>query len=83
MKTYILLIKGNEVIKKLLLTTLLFCTVNIFAQADWTIFTYIEASDQLQHEAIFNVIQMALGGIPETLFAQESLWLQFLQETLS
>ncbi|MCK5633209.1 hypothetical protein KAH94_05635 [bacterium] len=54
-------------IRKAVFLTLLLCCCNIFGQADWTIFTYIEASEGLQHEAIKNISDMALGNVPENI----------------
>ncbi|MFC1841542.1 clostripain-related cysteine peptidase [Candidatus Dependentiae bacterium] len=53
--------------KRLFLAFILFFNFNIFTQADWTIFAYIEASEKLQHEGVFNITQMALGGVPENI----------------
>jgi len=54
-------------IRKIIFTLLVLSHANLFGQADWTIFEYIEASEGLQHEALFNISQMAAGGVPENI----------------
>lgn len=54
-------------IRKLFFILLLLQNVTLFSHADWTIFAYIEASESLQSEAIFNINQMAEGQVPDNV----------------
>jgi len=55
------------VTRKLISIVLLLSCITLHATADWTIFTYIEGSHGLQHEAITNLSQMALGKVPDNV----------------
>lgn len=52
---------------RLFFSSLIFFSINSFCQADWTIFTYIEASEKLEHEGIANLTEIALGDVPENI----------------
>jgi len=53
--------------KKFLFPIFLFINLTLFSQTDWTIFAYMEGSEGLQHEALYNTSQLAFGGVPKNV----------------
>jgi len=71
--------------KRIIFIAVLFVSTNIFSEykdnnlkKDWTIFAYIEGSEGLKHEALYNTSQMAKWEKIQELadkIPQKELWL--------
>ncbi|MCK5023768.1 MAG: hypothetical protein KAS04_06330, partial [Candidatus Aenigmarchaeota archaeon] len=52
-------------VRRVLLLCLLCTSMQIFSQSKWTLFVYMEASEELQHEALKNISDFTQAGVPE------------------